>query len=366
MFEFSGWDMPLWYSTITKEHMAVRKSAGIFDVSHMGKILVEGEGTAERLDWLFTRSLAGSRIGRCLYSFLLDNSGHIIDDLIVTRVSDKGFLVICNAARRATVFDWLSKNGGGASVTDLTSKYACLAVQGPASGEIMSGIADPEISKIKRFSAVKTKLRLADSEPFGLGEEMPWAFGIASNTDSEGIDALISRTGYTGEDGFEIIMDGGKACDLWNRIMKVGGERIMPCGLGARDTLRLEMCYLLSGHDFDGGQTPLEVGEEKALDWNHDFRGKEVLLKQRGEAYIRLVPFISESGGVPREGYGIYLPEKEKIGRVTSGTLSPVLKKGIGVGYVGQEYSSPGTALYYGAGERRIEAAVVEKPFLKR
>ena len=365
MFEFSGWEMPLWYGTITQEHMAVRGSAGVFDASHMGKILVEGEVSMDRLDLLFTRPLTGSREGRCLYSFLLDDSGHIIDDLIVTRISDRGFLVICNAAKRDAVHNWLSANGGGASATDLTSEYACLAIQGPSSRSIMSEITDLDLSKMKRFSAAKTRIQIADSERQDIDEEISWASGIEVGTDSEGIDAIISRTGYTGEDGFEIILNARAARNFWKRILKAGSERIKPCGLGSRDTLRLEMCYLLSGHDFDGGQTPLEAGEEKAVDWNHDFRGKEALLRQKEGKYLRLVAFIS-TGGVPREGYDIYSPGNERIGRVTSGTLSPVLKKGIGMGYVGEEYSSPGATLYYGIGDRKVKAAVIEKPFLKR
>jgi len=366
MFEFSGWEMPLWYGTITQEHMAVRSSAGIFDVSHMGKILAEGEEGMERLDWLFTRSLTGSRKGRALYSFLLDDSGHIIDDLIATRVSEHGFLIVCNAAKREAVLHWLSANVGGASVTDMTVGLACLAVQGPSSGEIVSGITDLDIYEMKRFKATKTRMRIVDTEREDAGEEMHWASGIEAETEPKGAEALISRTGYTGEDGFEIIMNARTARELWKRILDTGGQRIRPCGLGARDTLRLEMCYLLSGHDFDGGQTPLEAGEDKAIDWNHDFRGKEALLRQRQEEYPRLVAFISVGSGVPREGYEIFSLEKERIGRITSGTLSPVLKKGVGMGYVGEEYSSPGTTLYYGIGGRRIEAVVVEKPFLKR
>lgn len=364
MFQFAGWEMPLWYSTITEEHMAVRKRAGIFDVSHMGKILVEGDEAIERFDWLFTRALADPPIGKCLYSFLLDDSGCIVDDLIVTKVSERGFLVVCNAAMTGPVLDLLSRNGG-ASVTDLTADFACLAVQGPASPEILSSFYSG-ISDIKRFRAIMTRRTVPGWDAGDLEDAMPWASGIHSGDDSEGINLLVSRTGYTGEDGFEIITGNEHARGLWRQILEIGGEKVSPCGLGARDTLRLEMCYLLSGHDFDGSQTPLEAGEEKAVDWNRDFRGKEALLKQKREVYPRLVPFISVGSGVPREGYGIYMPAKEEIGRVTSGTISPLLKKGIGMGYVVQEHSSPGSVLYYGAAERRIEASVVEKPFLMR
>lgn len=371
MFEFGGWEMPLWYTSIVDEHMAVRNSVGIFDASHMGKLLISGRDCLGEFQRLVTRNLEKYAPGRCAYSHLLDGDGRIIDDTIVTIVSEDRLFVVCNASTREKVIDWIASNRPGFDMKDVTAEYCCLAVQGPKTvellGSLMDKSKDPSPLDMKRYHACLTKLVLPRSSQENKNE-FSWARGIAVGFDQTGIPALVSRTGYTGEEGIEIFARRDDTVRLWESILDLGKAHGMrPVGLGARDTLRLEMCYLLSGHDFNGAQTPLEADAEFAIDWDHDFIGKERLEEQkRAGGYQRLVAFESVGKGIPREGYAISTSNGERIGRVTSGTMSPVLKVGIGLGYVPEKCSGPGTEISYSIGERSVSARIVEKPFLKR
>jgi len=368
MFEFGGWEMPLWYTSIGEEHLAVRNDVGIFDASHMGKILVTGEGAAEDLGHLVTRNLSKYLPGKCVYAHLLDEQGRILDDLIVTKLSQDSFFVVCNASTRPKVIDWISGRGMPFRFTDMTGDFSCLAVQGPKAAELMSRIASPAVLGLKRYHGGLTMLGLP-GDMKGDGQAFSWGEKVSLLTDRNmgGATAFVTRTGYTGEDGFEIFASSADTGFVWDGLLRIGTDLgIRPIGLGARDTLRLEMCYLLSGHDFDGSQTPLQADAEFAVDWDHGFIGKETLERQRTEEYSRLVAFASVGKGVPRGGYQLLSESGERIGKSTSGTMSPSLRIGIGMGYVPSGYAKAGTKISYEVGSRSVEAKVVEKPFLKK
>ncbi len=368
MFEFGGWEMPLWYTSIGEEHLAVRNDVGIFDASHMGKILVTGEGAGEDLGGLVTRNLAKYLPGKCVYAHLLDDQGRIIDDLIITKISKDDFFIVCNASTRQKVIAWISERKRPFRLKDITGGFSCLAVQGPKAAELMSRIASPAVLDLKRYHGGLTMLGLpgdmkGDDQAFSWGERI----SLLTDRNMGGATAFVTRTGYTGEDGFEIFASSADTGFVWDGLLRTGTDLgIRPIGLGARDTLRLEMCYLLSGHDFDGSQTPLQADAEFVVDWDHGFIGKESLERQRTEEYSRLVAFISVGKGIPRSGYQLLSESGERIGKSTSGTISPSLKIGIGMGYVPPAYAKAGTIISYEVGNRSIEAKVIEKPFLKR
>lgn len=368
MFEFGGWEMPLWYTSIGEEHLVVRNDAGIFDASHMGKILVTGEGAGESLGYLVTRNLSKYLPGKCVYAHLLDEQGRILDDLIVTKLSQDSFFVVCNASTRPKVIGWISARKMPFQLTDMTGDFSCLAVQGPKAAELMSRIASPAVMDLKRYHGGLTMLGLPgdmkeDGQAFSWGEKI----SLLTDRNMGGATAFVTRTGYTGEDGFEIFASSADTGFVWDGLLRIGTDLgIKPIGLGARDTLRLEMCYLLSGHDFDGSQTPLQADAEFAVDWDHEFIGKESLERQKTEEYSKLVAFVSVGKGIPRDGYQLLSESGERIGKSTSGTMSPSLRIGIGMGYVPPIHAKVGTKISYEVGSRSVEAKVVEKPFLKK
>jgi aminomethyltransferase len=368
MFEFGGWEMPLWYTSIGEEHLAVRNDVGIFDASHMGKILVTGDGAGEDFGHLVTRNLSKYLPGKCVYAHLLDGQGRIIDDLIVTKLSPDSFFVVCNASTRPKVIDWISGRKMPFQFTDMTADFSCLAIQGPKAAELMSRIASPAVMNLRRYHGGLTMLGLPgdmkdDGQAFSWGEKI----SLLTDRNMGGATAFVTRTGYTGEDGFEIFASSADTGFVWDGLLRIGTDLgIRPIGLGARDTLRLEMCYLLSGHDFDGSQTPLQADAEFAVDWDHGFIGKESLERQKTEEYSRLVAFASVGKGIPRGGYQLLSESGGRIGKSTSGTMSPSLRIGIGMGYVPPGHAKVGTKISYEVGGRSVEAKVVEKPFLKK
>lgn len=362
MFEFAKWEMPLWYSSITDEHVAVRHGVGIFDVSHMGKILISGSTASDNLDWIMTREVSRSRPGKGVYSHLLKENGNIIDDLIVTRLSDDKFFVVCNAAKIDEILEWFLRKGERIQFNNFTEDYGCVAVQGPSAIDTIGKLLPVEGIDLRRFSAQYSRLEIAGQEE----DYIDWATNLG-DPGKKGVPALISRTGYTGEDGFEIFAKSRHLPHIWDELLKVGEEySIHPCGLGARDTLRLEMCYLLSDHDFNGGQNPIETDTEFVIDWDHEFIGKDALVKRKENMSSRLTAFTSISRGIPREGYPLCREDGQHLGKVTSGTMSPCLKIGIGMGYLPMDLSEPCNKIFYGIGSRRVEAHVVDKPFMKR
>lgn len=366
MFEFGGWEMPLWYSSINEEHLNVRNNTGMFDVSHMGKMLITGANCQKIFERLVTRKLSAYPPGKCLYTLMLGEGGRVIDDMIVTNISSERIFVVCNAGTRERVMDWISHRKESLTLQDLTRDLACIAVQGPRTMEMLRDFMDPSIFSLKRYQAGFSALDIDGYEKES-SDELQWARNLHIGRPGEGVPALISRTGYTGEDGFEIFPRSRDARIIWRKFLEKGkAQSICPTGLGARDTLRLEKCYLLSGHDFDGTRTALEADAEFAIDWDHDFVGKNALEEKRKVPHDKLVAFESVDRGIPREGYQISDASAVQIGKVTSGTMSPCLGKGIGMGYVTASYSAQGTKIIYSVGSRRIEAEVVAKPFLKK
>jgi aminomethyltransferase len=329
--------MPLWYSGISAEHLAVRNSCGIFDISHMGRLIVEGNGSAEFLDYLVPSNMLNLSAEKGLYTVLCNESAGILDDIIIYRLADK-FLVVVNAANLERNLQWMnSKNNFGARISDITMESSMLAVQGPDAVEVLRKALGIELSGMARFGIAEHDLQIGN--------------------------LLIARTGYTGEDGFEIIINSDRpegALAVWNKIISAGS---LPCGLGARDTLRLEAGLCLYGQDLNDKITPVEA----SLSWvvskaKGKYIGKQIIDSQmQGKAIISKVGIEMVAQGIPRKDYQIY--KGSKIGEITSGTFSPLLKKGIAMGYVASEYSSTGTEVEIDIRGRRVPAKIVKPPF---
>ncbi|WP_324716371.1 glycine cleavage system aminomethyltransferase GcvT [Carboxydochorda subterranea] len=345
MIEFAGWWMPVQYSGIVEEHRAVRERAGIFDLSHMGELVVEGPGAAAALDALVTCNLATLEVGQARYGVMCLPGGGIIDDLVVYREAPERFMLVVNAACHAKDLAWIEQHLAGTSVTvrDQTQELALIAVQGPQAQALLSPLVEG-----------------ADLDALG--------FYRFTGATVAGIPATVSRTGYTGEDGFELFVEAGKAVALWEAIMQEAGPAgAVPVGLGARDTLRLEARYPLYGQDIDETTTPLEAGLGWVVDFpKGNFVGRHALLQQKERGVLRrLVGFVLEDRGVPRHGYALVEPQGgAPIGQVTSGTLSPVLQQGIGLGYVPVDRAAPGTALAVAIRDRLHRARIVKGSFV--
>src|SRR5467141_1163475 len=323
MIEFGGWEMPLQYSGIVDEHLAVRRAVGLFDVSHMGKIFAEGPEAHSFLNGLSANDIPSSP-GKARYTHLLRDDGTIIDDVIVTCLAADRFFIVCNAGPRIAVWSWL-KGHATAQVTldDRTSNFLCLALQGPRAPELLQRFTSVDLSRVKPFGGAVLDFvppapwgshpRAVPSEIEGWGREGSHEAAIRAAeepTVSGGRGAfLATRTGYTGEPGFELFPKATEGLDVWAAILKAGEDLgIRPIGLGARDTLRLEKGYLLSGQDFDGHQTPLEVNSAWLVKWDRDFIGRGALEQQRaGDDYRRLVGIRMEDRGIPRHGYRVLL-----------------------------------------------------------
>ena len=377
MIDFGGWEMPLQYTGITDEHLNVRKRAGIFDVSHMGDVIIRGKGAGYLVSRMITNDPAGMQVGKGIYAHILDDAGKIIDDTIIYRVEEDAYLMVPNASRTERVFAWVSRHRTDQEVLDVTEEIACFAVQGPEAVALLQRLTDQDLSTVKRFHFIMTSLQidgqpkdavtglrpspLADQEKRNEpGPTSAWSGGPL------GSRVMLSRTGYTGEDGFEVLCDAREAIALWNLIINSGQEHgLLPAGLGARDSLRLEMGYLLSGTDFDGSQSTVQTGPEWAIKWDHEFIGKEALRRDAGLRLPRLVALMLDDRGIPRHGYSI-LGNGKEIGHITSGTLSPCLKKGIALGYLTPEHSEPGTVLKVAIRDMRVPAHVVKPPFVRK
>ncbi|MEM2341563.1 MAG: glycine cleavage system aminomethyltransferase GcvT [Candidatus Bathyarchaeia archaeon] len=345
--EFANFEMPLWYEGIVPEHLAVRESAGIFDVTHMGRYIVSKEDSRVFLDNISTRDVESIKVGQGKYSIICNESGGIIDDIMIFRLEENVFLIVCNAVNRVKDYNWMKAHSHGFSlkIKDLSNNIAMFAVQGPKAIEILQQIVDLDLSSLR--------------------------YGYGTWTRIKDIDVFISRTGYTGEDGFELFLwntpleEYGKAYNLWSTILNTGKEYgIKPCGLGARDALRIEAGFCLYGNDINETVTPLEARLDFAVNLQKDrFIGKEALLRQVAEGIKRLrVGIRLLERGIPRSGCKI-LFDKEIIGEVTSGTFSPLLKCGIGMGYVLTEYAKPKTPVNVQIRDKCFEAEIVDMPF---
>jgi aminomethyltransferase len=339
---FAGWEMPVQYSSILTEARAVRSTAGIFDVSHMGRVAIAGSDAARFLHRLVTADVLNMPLGRARYTLICNESGGIIDDTIVYRLEQERFLLVPNAANSHEVLGWLNqwKDGWGMRVElrVLTEETALIAVQGPRAEEILQPVCSLALSSVRPFRCVE---------------------GQVSH-----VPAILCRTGYTGEDGFEVILPAGDAPTMWLGLKERGAT---PCGLGARDVLRLEAGLLLHGSDMDSSVTPLEAGLERFVIWDQgEFVGLPALQESKRRGLSRtLVGFRLLEKGIPRHGHSI-LNGQEVIGSVTSGTYSPTLDIGIGLGYVALEFANPGTRITIDIRGRHTEAEVVTIPFYSR
>ncbi|MGZ4386031.1 MAG: glycine cleavage system aminomethyltransferase GcvT [Gaiellaceae bacterium] len=325
---FAGWEMPVQYEGVIPEHRAVRRDCGVFDVSHMGELEVEGPRATEFLQLRLSNDLAKVPVGGAQYSLLTNELGGIVDDLIVYRLGECRYLIVVNAANRAADYRWLKEREvAGSDVRDISDDYALIAVQGPRSLERLALEPEPAFSFTER--------------------------------EVGGVPCFICRTGYTGEIGVELLCMAEDAERLWDHVLELGA---VPCGLGARDTLRLEVCYPLHGQDISPETDPISAGLGWACALAKDFTGVEPLrrIKEKGPEQ-RLVAFVMEEAGIPRHGMEIR-PE----GEVTSGTHSPMLESGIGMGYVPAELARPEQEIEIDVRGRLRRARVVEKPIYRK
>lgn len=377
--EFGGWEMPLQYAGIVEEHLAVRRSVGLFDVSHMGKILVEGPTAHSFLNHLSANEVP-STAGKARYTHLLRDDGTILDDVIITCLAPDRFFVVCNAGPRPAVWSWLMAHRTDRIVlADRTEAVLCLALQGPRAPDMLQRFTSVDLTRLRPFGAVAidfvppapwgARPRAVPPEIEGWGK--PGSDSAATDGEEPTVSGgraafLATRTGYTGEAGFELFPRAEEGPWVWNAILQAGAEDgIRPIGLGARDTLRLEKGYLLSNQDFDGHQTPLEANSAWLVKWDHDFIGRDALLAQKArDDYARLVGLRMEGPGIPRPGYRV-LAAGADVGRVTSGTHSPSLRIGIALAYVAKAHASEGTRLDVDIRGKARAARVVRPPFLR-
>ena len=342
MVPFAGWEMPLQYAGIVEEHRAVRQAAGLFDVSHMGEIEVAGPGARAALQRLVTNDVERLVPGRALYTVMCTPEGGIVDDLLVYQLGEQRYMLVVNAANTERDLAWVREHAGGpgVTVTDRTQETALLALQGPRAQAILSRVTDDiDLDALRPFHFVG------------------------------GWEGMISRTGYTGEDGFELFLSWDAAVTVWRGILAAGEpEGLVPAGLGARDTLRLEACLPLYGQELDLDTTPLEAGLEFVVKWDKGpFLGRDALLRQRQQGLRkRLVGLRLVEPGVARTGYRVLDERGEPVGRVTSGTVAPTLGASVALAYVPPALARVGQRLAVEIRGRAVAAQVVETPFYRR
>lgn len=350
MAEFAGYNMPIVYSTITEEHMAVRHDAGIFDVSHMGEFIVKGKQAFDLVQKVTSNDVSKLEIGEAQYSCLPNHDGGIVDDLLVYRLAEdmcnegeQAFMLVVNASNMQKDWDWINKhNTYDAKLSNISERTGLIALQGPKAAAILQQLTDIDLGAISYYTFRKGKVAGIDN-------------------------VLVSATGYTGSGGFELYVANEDTAALWDAVMEAGKPfNLKPCGLGARDTLRLEMGFCLYGNDINDTTSPLEAG----LGWitklkkSDDFNGRDWLLKQKEAGLTKkLVGFTVDDRRVPRHGYGIFDADENQIGEVTSGTQAPSLDMPIGMGYVPLAYSTPGSKIQIQAGKKYLEATVCALPF---
>ncbi|MGZ5530138.1 MAG: glycine cleavage system aminomethyltransferase GcvT [Limisphaerales bacterium] len=360
LIEFGGWEMPVQYTSIIDEHQAVRTAAGIFDIAHMGEVLVNGPAAAGFLNGILTNDIRKLETGLGQYTILCNEQGGAVDDLYAYRLADNEYLLIINASRIDNDVPWMQQqlakfaNSANVKLQNVSDTTAAIAVQGPRvkefidqcfPGNSLGGTKVSKLSELKKNQIAKY--------PWGAEKSSVW----------------IGRTGYTGEDGFEIVAPANVIESIWDRILETGKTvGIKPAGLGARDTLRTEVCYTLYGHELDENTTPIDagVGFFVALE-KGNFVGRSILAQQKAEgAKKKLVAFkMSDKSAPPRPHYPIWNGDK-KIGEVTSGTQSPSLGLGIGLGYVAPEFAKAGTTIEIEIRGRRFPAQVVPKPIYRK
>jgi len=343
--DFGGWELPVQFSSIKAEHEAVRTKAGLFDVSHMGEILVTGEGALSYLQKMVTNDVSKLKDGQAQYTAMCYENGGTVDDLLIYKRGDNNYLLVVNASNIDKDLEWMNSHAtDNVKIEDASSSYALLALQGPIAQEVLQTLTDEPLADIKFFR-------------------------FKENVDISGHQVLVSRTGYTGEDGFEIYGSPEAIVALWSAILKAGAsEGVVPAGLGARDTLRFEAGLPLYGQELSKDISPLETGLGFVVKVNkeEDFFGKEVLASQKENGVPRkLVGVEMIDKGIPRTGYKVFLGE-EQIGEVTTGTQSPTLKKNIGFALLNSEHTSVGTEIEVEIRAKRLKAVIIATPFYKR
>jgi aminomethyltransferase len=340
MVPFAGWEMPVMYSSIIEEHQFVRDACGVFDISHMGQVFIEGDGAVAWLNKMLTNDVSGLEVGNAHYTFLLNKGGGVIDDLILYRLEETNFLLVVNASCVKKDVTWLEQHlADGVTLRDESLDWAGLAIQGARAPEVFSAITE--------------------------GRTLPTRNGV-DDLQHEGRRIVICRTGYTGEDGFELFCPARDASFWWNALLE---ENVKPCGLGSRDSLRLEMCYPLNGSDLSMERTPLEAGLGFFVSLKKgDFVGSEVLIRQKEEGLVeRLMAIkVTERAAPPRPGYPVVDEEGEPLGVLTSGGLSPTLGEGIALAYLRTNRVKVNTRVFIEVRGRKISAQVVKKPFYQK
>jgi aminomethyltransferase len=347
---FAGFEMPVWFEGIIPEHMAVRTTVGIFDITHMGRAIVTGSEAEDFLNYVTTNDVSKLTPLNAQYSTMCNEQGGIKDDFVLSRLQEEQFLMVYNAANRRKNYEWLTNHVEDfqAEVEDFSENIAMFAVQGPRAEEVLQKISTEDLSEIKRFKCGWTKL--------------------------VGVHTLVSRTGYTGEDGFEVfiwdspVAHPKAAITVWNSVLEVGQDmEIKPCGLGARDTLRLEAGMCLYGNDIDENITPLEARLSFVVKFGKDdFIGKEALLQRKSETVgKKRIGIRMPKKGIPRPGYEIR-KNGENIGEVTSGTFSPILERGIAMAYVPNEHASEKETVMIKTRKKLVEGEIVKLPFYQR
>ncbi|HWC50075.1 MAG TPA: glycine cleavage system aminomethyltransferase GcvT [Nitrospira sp.] len=347
LVDFAGWEMPIQYASVVDEYQTVRSAAALFDVSHMGRVTVCGQGSLAFLQRVTTNNVSTLAPGQAHYSMVCNEKGGIKDDIFVYRTGETDYLLCVNASNREKITRWLSDQWTAddrCQIEDRTDAVAQIAIQGPASRDILLAAGADDLGDLKLHHCRNTRIG--------------------------GISCFAARTGYSGELGYELNVSAGQAVELWKHLLREGTSKgIKPAGLGARDLLRLEMAYLLYGNDITEDTTPLEAGAAWTVNFQKgDFLGRQALYRQSQQgAGRRLVAFELSEKSVPRHGFRILDPRSSQpIGEVTSGNFSPLLQKGIGLGYVPSSYASPQTAIAIDIRGKVLRAVTVKPPFYKK
>ncbi|THD66690.1 glycine cleavage system aminomethyltransferase GcvT [Robertkochia marina] len=345
MVPFAGYNMPVQYEGVNIEHETVREKVGVFDVSHMGEFFITGPKALELIEKVSSNDATKLTDGRAQYSCLPNNDGGIVDDLIIYRFNEEKYLLVVNASNIEKDWNWIEKHNEtiGAEMTNASDDYSLLAIQGPKAVEAMQALTATDLSAIKFYH---------------------FEVGTFAGVDN----VIISATGYTGSGGFEIYVKNEDVAQVWSKVMEAGADYgIKPIGLAARDTLRLEMGYCLYGNDIDDTTSPIEAGLGWITKFTKDFVNSENLKKEKEAGPSRkLIAFELTERGIPRKGYALFNSEGEEIGEVTSGTMSPSLNKGIGLGYVTTAFSAPETEIQVKIRKNMVPARVVKLPFYKK
>lgn len=361
LVDFHGWEMPLHYQTgIMKEHLAVRSSVGLFDVSHMGDFIITDKPNGRGFQTLLTNDIVNIPVGKCVYTHLPDDDAKVIDDLIVTKLGAGRYFCVPNASMIDTDGSWISKNAD-IELTDVSSDLSCIAVQGPKARTLVAKLFGDKVNVIGKFEAKVFNYKSNEFVDFSILTK--------ENIQNKNI-GLISGTGYTGEDGFELIIPNQLAPAIWDELLKTDiGSEVLPIGLGARDTLRLEAGFLLSGQDFSRDRTTIETNCAWVIKWDHEFKGKEILMRMKEEkSHQKMIGILLEGRAPARNGSTVRPADSphETVGSVSSGNFAPSLGKGIALAYLDRQYAKPGINVILEHHGRELKGVTVKTPFVNK